>query len=287
MAALNDALEPLLKHTSEFKIRPFHEQGTVLLGTALSLVNNLPEADLRRDSFAMSFTTIFRGVLYRDRATKKLARAFFRNALRSTLTYLVHSRSENQTVLAVEYCLQQAIFSPDNLVDYINAIEAAERMKQDDIGFVALMTSLAASDTPSGSFDGNFCGKAISLIVRCPLSSYSTQTWPPSIVSTALEFIPIPEVLFSLHISIFSRVFLLTIVLRNYPIFRDDNYVELPPSSQNMRSFRSLPRCSATIIRCADSDLHDNRNHVSLVPRLYGGLSVEVGLGCVNPDNEN
>ena len=231
MAALNAALEPLLKHTSEFKIRPFHEQGTVLLGTALSLANNLPEADVLRDSFAMSFATIFRGALYQDRATKKLARAFFRNTLRSTLTYLVHSHSENQTVFAVQYCLQQAIFSPDNLVNYINAIEAAERMKQDDIGFVALVASLAGSETSSGSFDGMFCGKAISLIVRCPLSSCSTQTWPPSIVSTALEFIPIPEVLFSFHIPIFSRVLLLTIVLRNHPIFRHDNYVEYPPSS--------------------------------------------------------
>ena len=161
MAALKDALEPLLKHTSEFKIRPSHEQGTVLLGTALHLVNNLPKNDLLRDSFAMSFATIFRCVLYQDRASKKLARAFFRNALRSTLTYLVDSHPENQAVLAVEYCLQQAIFSADNLADYINAIEAAERMKQEDIGFVALITSLANSETSSASFDGIFCARTM------------------------------------------------------------------------------------------------------------------------------
>lgn len=153
LAALNDALEPLLKRTSELKIRPISEQGTILLGSALSLVNTLPKNDALRDSLTICFATIFRAVLFDDRATKKLAKAFFKYTLCPALMYLANSKPEHPTTIAIESCVQETIFSADNLVDYINAIDAAVHFKQGDLGFASLVNSLTASEI-SDSFDG-------------------------------------------------------------------------------------------------------------------------------------
>lgn len=146
---VNEAVEPLLKRTSEYKIRPLYEPGTALFGTALTLAQSLPQDDGLRESFAISFATIFRTVLFEDRASKKLARAFFKNALPPALMYLADSKDGHPTTIAIEGCVQEAIFSADNLVDFINAVGRAE-----ESGFPGLMGLLTSSDVIPDVFDG-------------------------------------------------------------------------------------------------------------------------------------
>jgi hypothetical protein len=217
LVSLNDAVEPLLKRTSEIKIRPQYGQGTTLLGAALSIANSLPPHDPLRDSFVMTFATIFlRSLLLEDRATKKLAKAFFYNVVCPALVYLVNSEAGRSTTVAVESCIQQAIFSPDNLEDYINALEAASRLKQDDPGFASLVNSITTSRTPSASFDGILAFLETNvhvLMVRRSLSSYSTSTWSPSGGSATPETFPRPKISFSIDIPILSPILFLTIHL--------------------------------------------------------------------------
>jgi hypothetical protein len=160
---INDAVEPLLKRTSEYKIRPLYEPGTAIFGTALTLAQSLPQDDGLRESFAMSFATIFRSVLFEDRASKKLARAFFKNALAPALMYLADSKTGHPTTIAVEGCVQEAIFSSDNLVDFINAVGKVE-----ESGFLGLMASLPSSDVISEAFDGiSSSNSELTLDERC------------------------------------------------------------------------------------------------------------------------
>jgi hypothetical protein len=50
-------------------------------------------------------------------------------------------------------CVQEAIFSTDNLVDYINAIDAPNA-KTMDSGFTHIVNSMSASKMQHNSFNG-------------------------------------------------------------------------------------------------------------------------------------
>jgi hypothetical protein len=77
MIAMDEALEGILNHKSEVKLRPQVEQAAILFGTCLSLVNELPEGRVDLGAkFTLKFSQLFRTILHEDRQTKKVYRIY-------------------------------------------------------------------------------------------------------------------------------------------------------------------------------------------------------------------
>jgi hypothetical protein len=86
--------------------------------------------------------------------TTKVAKSFSKNCLRSALVYSVNNTNESQTTQIVEKCIQDALFSPENLADYINAINVLESSKGEDSGFNGVLKSIASTTYQEDSFNG-------------------------------------------------------------------------------------------------------------------------------------
>src|SRR5271170_341648 len=69
------------------------------------------------------------------------------------MVFLSNQTKSSNVYEAIEKCVQEAIFSTDNLVDYINAIDAPNA-KTTDSGFTHIVNSMSASEMQHNSFDG-------------------------------------------------------------------------------------------------------------------------------------
>src|ERR1700720_1653673 len=91
---------------------------------------------------------------------KQVAKSFSINCLRPALALLAQPGSPN-VLETVEKCISAAIFSTENLVDYIHALEARNLQKAGDAGFSSLLKNLYA--TNRDSFDGKFFSSLLTL----------------------------------------------------------------------------------------------------------------------------
>jgi hypothetical protein len=83
-----------------------------------------------------------------------VAKLFGENCLREALIYLTPNDRSSEAIKAVRDCIQDAMLSPDNLVDYLNALEDVNLASQKNSGFAVLVQSLVTG-TSEAKFDGN------------------------------------------------------------------------------------------------------------------------------------
>ena len=117
LEAMDETLESLLARTSGVRIRPQVDQGCVLLGSCLTLINELPSSMAHvRDRIVHKISRIFSSILHEDRPIKKVAKAFAINCLGPALAFLASASSESEEKGELEQCIADALFSAENLV---------------------------------------------------------------------------------------------------------------------------------------------------------------------------
>jgi hypothetical protein len=70
------------------------------------------------------------------------------------LHFLTNERDESSATMAVSSCVTDSIFSAENLVNYINAIEATNVTQHSDAGFAAVMKAMSVTGSNQIPFDG-------------------------------------------------------------------------------------------------------------------------------------
>lgn len=166
LLAIDRFLGEILRNDSEMRLRPHLEQATIIFGTALTLVNLLPDSHHELGTrFLIKITQVFRTILYDDGQTKKvyhlrslahvkLAKAFAKNCLGPALLFLTSKDNESSAATAVISCIKDAIFSAENLMNYINAIEATNVTQISDAGFAAVMKAMSITGPTQTPLDG-------------------------------------------------------------------------------------------------------------------------------------
>jgi len=86
------------------------------------------------------------------------------NCLPEALLFLLSERRSPNVLDAVRNCIQDAMLSPDNLIDYINALENTDHPGKEEFGFTALVQSLSTIKAAS-----DFCGICDSRIFNSSL----------------------------------------------------------------------------------------------------------------------
>jgi hypothetical protein len=166
LLAIDRFLGELIRSDSEMRLRPHLEQATLLFGATLALVNLLPDTQHELGTrFLVKITQVFRTILYDDGQTKKvyhlrflahfkLAKAFSKNCLGPALHFLRNEDDESSVTMAVSSCVTDSIFSAENLVNYINAIEVTNVTQNSDAGFAAVMKAMSVTGPNQTLFDG-------------------------------------------------------------------------------------------------------------------------------------
>lgn len=70
------------------------------------------------------------------------------------LHFLTNEHEKSSATTAVSSSVTDSIFSAENLVNYINAIEATNVTQHSDAGFAAVMKAMSVTGPNQLSFDG-------------------------------------------------------------------------------------------------------------------------------------
>jgi hypothetical protein len=79
---------------------------------------------------------------------------FSKYCLLPALAYLSAELTDSAAAETVHKCVQDAIFSTENLVDYINSIEAPNAQGNPDTGFDMVLNAMLSFENQQALFDG-------------------------------------------------------------------------------------------------------------------------------------